>query len=243
MVHTYNITGMTCGNCAQKVKSALEKLQGIDSAEVNLEQKQAVVTMSRHINTAELNKAVSEAGNYSLTENGISSHSGHAVEIVEKKSFITTYKPILLIFAYITGFSVLSEFFSSGFNIMHAMHVFMGGFFIAFSFFKLLDLKGFAYSYMSYDVIAKKWVGWGYIYPLVELALGAAFIFHYQIFAATVITLVVMGISSIGVIQSLVSKKKFQCACLGTVFNLPMSNITLIEDLLMVVMSIVMLLM
>lgn len=90
--------------------------------------------------------------------------------------------------------------------------------------------------------LLQKWVGWGYIYPLVELALGAAFIFHYQIFAATVITLVVMGINSIGVIQSLVSKKKFQCACLGTVFNLPMSNITLIEDLLMVVMSIVMLL-
>jgi hypothetical protein len=54
-------------------------------------------------------------------------------------------------------------------------------------------------------------------------------------------TIVVMGFSSIGVIQSVVSKKKIQCACLGAVFNLPMSTVTIIEDLLMVAMAIFML--
>jgi hypothetical protein len=52
-----------------------------------------------------------------------------------------------------------------------------------------------------------------------------------------------MGVSTIGVIESLRAKRKFQCACLGTVFNLPMSTITLIEDLLMVGMAGVALLM
>lgn len=105
----------------------------------------------------------------------------------------------------------------------------------------MLDLKGFAYSYMSYDIVAKKWLAWGFIYPFIELSLGLAYLFHFAILEATIVTLVVMSISSIGVIKSLLEKKKIQCACLGTVFNLPMSNITLIEDLLMVLMAAVML--
>ena len=156
-------------------------------------------------------------------------------------NLLTAYKPILLVFGYLIGMTLLNELFKSRFNLMAAMHLFMGGFFLIFSFFKLLDLKGFAYSYMSYDIIAKKWIGWGYIYPLIELSLGVAFLFHFAILEATIITLVVMSVSSIGVIQSLIAKKKIQCACLGTVFNLPMSNITLIEDLLMVLMAAAML--
>jgi hypothetical protein len=46
-----------------------------------------------------------------------------------------------------------------------------------------------------------------------------------------------MGISAVGVIQSIVSEKKIRCACLGAVFNLPMSFVTLVEDGLMIVMA------
>lgn len=159
----------------------------------------------------------------------------------EKRSFFTAYKPILLVFGYLIGVTIINEITKSRFNYMSAMHLFMGGFFLVFSFFKLLDIRGFAYSYMTYDIIAKKWIGWGFIYPFIELSLGLAYLFHFAIIEATIITLVVMSVSSIGVIQSLIAKKKIQCACLGTVFNLPMSNITLIEDLLMVVMAAVML--
>jgi hypothetical protein len=177
-------------------------------------------------------------GTFSIVETG----GNNSVTSVEnqaepKKPFFTAYKPILLVFSYITGAALLNEVYHAGFDLMRFMHMFMGGFFLIFSFFKMLDLKGFAYSYMSYDIIAKKWLGWGYVYPFIELALGLAYLFHFQILAAGIVTLVVMGASSIGVIQSLLAKKKFQCACLGTVFNLPMSNITLTEDMLMVTMS------
>ncbi len=117
----------------------------------------------------------------------------------------------------------------------------MGGFFIVFSFFKMLNLRGFASSYASYDVIAKRWMPYGYVYPFIELALGVAFLLRFKPFATNLATVVVMAISSIGVIQSLLQKKKIQCACLGTVFNLPMSSVTLIEDLLMVGMAVAML--
>jgi len=113
----------------------------------------------------------------------------------------------------------------------------MAGFFLVFSFFKLLDLPSFAASYSSYDVLAKRWFGWGYIYPFVELGLGILYLLNYQMFITNIITVLVMGISSIGVFQSLLAKRKIRCACLGAVFNLPMSTITLIEDLLMVLMA------
>ena len=62
-----------------------------------------------------------------------------------------------------------------------------------------------------------------------------------QPFAVNIATLVVMGVSTLGVVRSLVKKQKIRCACLGTVFNLPMSVVTLVEDLLMVGMSTAML--
>jgi hypothetical protein len=121
------------------------------------------------------------------------------------------------------------------------MEHFMGGFFLAFSYFKLLDVPAFASSYASYDIIARRWLGYGYIYPFIELALGLLFITGFAPFFTNAATLAVMGISTIGVIISLAQKRKFQCACMGAVFNLPMSTITLIEDLLMVAMSAAML--
>lgn len=246
MTHTYIINGMTCGKCVARVKSALEKIDGIEKAEVTLEPQQAVITMKHHISTTILQKAVKEAGDYTITEDENVEHEMnqeaviHTGGTIEQKSFFQTYKPILLVFAYLAGVTVLSGIYS-GFSLMGTMSVFMGGFFLVFSFFKLLDLKGFAYSYMSYDIIAKKWLVWGYIYPFVELALGLAYLFHFEMQATNIATAVVMGVSSIGVIQSLLAKRQFQCACLGTVFNLPMSNITLTEDLLMTAMAVVML--
>ena len=123
---------------------------------------------------------------------------------------------------------------------MHWMNNFMGAFFLVFSFFKMLDLKGFAESYFSYDIIAKRWNGWGFVYPFVELGLGLAFLFHFQPLLTNGLTFVVMGLSIIGVLQSVLNKRKIRCACLGAVFNLPMSTITIIEDGLMIVMSAVM---
>ena len=53
--------------------------------------------------------------------------------------------------------------------------VFMAGFFLVFSFFKFLNLDGFADSYAMYDVVALKFKAWGYIYALIELSLGIAY--------------------------------------------------------------------
>ena len=83
--------------------------------------------------------------------------------------------------------------------------------------------------------------GLGFAYPFVELALGAAYLTGFRPVATNVVTLVVMGVGTVGVVKSLLARRKIRCACLGTVFNLPMSYVTLVEDLLMVAMAAVML--
>jgi len=142
-----------------------------------------------------------------------------------------------LIGAYITGGAFLVEAVKGDFNWHTWMQHFMAGFFLVFSFFKLLDLKGFAESYSSYDIIAKKWLGWGYVYAFIELGLGIAYLIDFNPILTNAVTLIVMGISVVGVLQSVLKKRKIQCACLGAVFNLPMSTITVIEDASMIAMS------
>jgi hypothetical protein len=117
------------------------------------------------------------------------------------------------------------------------MNHFMAGFFLVFSFFKLLDIKGFASSYSMYDLLAMKVPAYGFAYPFIELGLGIAYLTGFNPQLTNIITIVVMGFSSIGVILSVMNKQKIQCACLGAVFNLPMSTVTIIEDLLMVGMA------
>ncbi|VTS10483.1 Uncharacterized protein OS=Fibrella aestuarina BUZ 2 GN=FAES_2978 PE=4 SV=1 [Gemmata obscuriglobus UQM 2246] len=124
---------------------------------------------------------------------------------------------------------------------MRAMGRFMAGFFLVFSFFKLLNLRAFADAYAGYDVVAAKWYGYGYVYPFIELGLGVAYLGHFAPLATNVVTLVVMGVSTVGVVKALAARRKIRCACLGTVFNLPMSAVTLVEDVLMVGMAVAML--
>lgn len=91
-----------------------------------------------------------------------------------------------------------------------------------------------------YDVIAKKWQAWGWVYPFVELGLGIAYLMHWAPFVTNLITFIIMGVSIIGVLQTVLAKRAIRCACLGDVFNLPMSTVTVIEDGLMIAMSAVM---
>jgi copper chaperone CopZ len=236
MTHTYKVTGMTCEGCAAKVKKLLSSVPGVENANINLEKNEADVTMHRHIATGELQQALKDYPKYQLTEQ--THHTIAAASTEETKTWFETYKPILLIFAYITGVSFLIELRGS-FNVMHWMNNFMGAFFLTFSFFKLLDLKGFAESYFSYDIIAKHWIGYGYVYAFIELALGIAFVTSFNPVLTNAVTFIVMSISIIGVLQSVFNKRKIKCACLGAVFNLPMSTVTIIEDLLMIVMSLI----
>ena len=147
MTHTYNISGMTCEGCVAKVSYLLKQIPKITNVAVNLDKGQADVTMSSHVATHALQEALKDYPKYQLTEER--AHHTAPVNVFENqpeiaKSWAATYKPILLIFGYISAISLITALWGNSFSGMTFMRIFMAGFFLTFSFFKMLDLKGFA---------------------------------------------------------------------------------------------------
>jgi copper chaperone CopZ len=229
---------MTCSSCQEKVEKLLKNVAGVTNVNVDLTKGEADITMEKHVSTDVLKKALKDHPKYELSEKKNTMTPSYVEE--KQKPWLQTYKPVLLIFAYITGITVLIQAVNQTLDWMQWMNHFMAGFFLTFSFFKLLNLSGFADSYSTYDVIAKRWRGWGFVYGFIELALGIAYVINFDPLITNVITFVVMSVSIIGVLQSILDQRKIKCACLGDVFNLPMSTVTVIEDALMIVMSVFM---
>jgi copper chaperone CopZ len=236
MTHTYQITGMTCSNCEAKVKEQLFSVPDVTAVAVSKDTNTGTIAMDKHISLSTLQEAL--GGNDSKYQITAIHHSERSEQT---RNWLEIYKPILLIFGYITVITLLIQTRNGSFNYIEAMRHFMAGFFLIFSFFKMLNLRGFAESYVMYDVVARRIPVWAYIYAFVELGLGIANLVDFNPLVTNLATFVVMSISIIGVLQSVLNKKKIQCACLGAVFNLPMSTVTIIEDALMIVMSGIML--
>ncbi|MGB3464053.1 MAG: MauE/DoxX family redox-associated membrane protein [Cyclobacteriaceae bacterium] len=242
MVTEYQITGMTCMSCVAKVKAALSAIEDVKHVTINLEYPQAQIESLKKPALHKLQQSLSVAGNYSIEEVAHESDvtTFDTTDIAPVK--LSTYRPLILIITFIAGVSILVQYPFENFNWMLWMRHFMAGFFLVFSFFKLLNLPGFASSYRMYDIVAEKLPAWGYIYPFIELTLGISYLLDLFPFITNLSTVIILGISSIGVIKSNLSKRKIKCACLGDVFNLPMSTVTIVEDLTMVGMAVIMLL-
>ncbi len=235
----YTITGMTCNNCVARVLATLTPYA--EAVQVTLNPPQVKLT-NQKLEISALNKILESIGNYKIGKEVNTPFTDETATHTESTTENTTeylarYKPLILVFAYILGVTLLVEFANSQFNLHRFMPNFMAGFFLVFSFFKLLDLAGFANSYAMYDALAKRLPIYGYIYPFIELALGAAYLLAYRPVLVNSITFVVMAFSSIGVILAVLNKQKIKCACLGTGFNLPMTTVTIIEDVLMAAMA------
>lgn len=235
MTHTYQLTGMTCGSCEAKVQSALLTLNKVIAVEVSKENNQAIITTNKKIALPELQSVLEKKYQISALQQNDTG--------TPRKSWLATYAPVLLIFVYLFSVTTIVELTADRIDISRWMRHFMAGFFLIFSFFKILNLKGFKDSYAMYDIIARKFPVWGYMYVCIEVLLGIAFLTNFNPVLTNSVTLLVMSVSIVGVLNAVLDKKTIQCACLGAVFKLPMSTVTIIEDGLMIAMSLGMLLM
>ncbi|WP_034043486.1 heavy metal translocating P-type ATPase [Wocania ichthyoenteri] len=238
MIHTYSVTGMTCNGCKASVEDKLNALKHVVKASVNIEKSEATIEMSQHISTASLQETLSNK--YTISEKKERNVFESSAVQEEQKNDLQQLFPLFLIFAFIIGASTLLNY--KPWNTNGFMLDFMGLFYIVFSFFKLLDLKGFPESFKMYDPVAKLISVYGWFYPFIELALGLLFLMRIQIPIALIITLVILGITTIGVTKTLLDKKAIQCACLGTALKLPMTKATFIENSIMIIMAVIMLL-
>ena len=236
MKYTYIIEGMTCSGCKTSVEEKLGLVGGVESVKVNIEKSEVEVKMSKHISTLELQNSL--PSKYAISEKQKVTHQ--TSNDVETKSDLQRLFPLFLIFGYIIAASILLNLKG---DISGFMLDFMGLFYIVFSFFKFLDLKGFPESFKMYDPLAKRIPIYGWVYPFLELILGLLFLTRTQVLLALIATIIILGITTAGVTKILLDKKSIQCACLGTALKLPMTKATFIENTVMLVMATLMLLM
>ncbi len=149
--------------------------------------------------------------------------------------------PLLYVFLFIFSFPLLRQM--NGLNGMLYMMDFMGIFFLVFGLFKLIDLNGFVLGFQQYDFIAKRLKNYGYIYPFLEIGLGILYLLGLMFLWQNVLVLVLAGMGMYTAYKYIDHVDEIQCVCLGTVFKLPMTWVTLSENLLMFVMVIFMILM
>ena len=227
---------MHCSACVNKIEKALTGLDGVLSAKVDLSSKSATITGNAQLET--VIESVKDVGYEPyLIEEKIENPKSHKKD---SPSQIKQLFPLFLIFFYITVFSLLMN--RSNFHVNAFMYDFMGLFYIVFSFFKFLDYKNFPASFSMYDPIAKILPLYGWIYPIIETLLGLFFLLRYQLLLSLITTIILLGVTTIGVTRSLLKKSDIQCACLGTALNLPMTKATFIENFIMILMAVWMLL-
>lgn len=122
------------------------------------------------------------------------------------------------------------------------MHAYMGVFLIIFAILKLFDLKGFQAGFAKYDLLAKNVPTYGLIYPFLELGLGLAYLAFFQPTLTYVLTIALFSFGAIGVLTALRDGLKISCPCMGNILSVPLSTVTLFEDLAMVLMAALLLL-
>lgn len=121
------------------------------------------------------------------------------------------------------------------------MHAFMGVFLIIFALLKIFNLKGFRRGFTMYDLLARQFKNYAFIYPFIELTLGLAYLAFFMPVATYWATIVVFSFGTLGVISALSRGLDIDCPCMGSILSVPLSTVTLTEDLAMVVMAVMLL--
>ena len=225
MKQRVQILGMTCQNCRRGVEEKIASIEGLSQVEVNLEKAEASFTSSTQVSIDLLAKTL--GAKYTVNP---TASNGESVLPSKWKQL----RPLFLIFSYVIIGSVM---LTKGDSMALFMTNFMGLFYVIFGFFKFLDYPGFPASFGQYDPIAKRIKLYGWAYPFIETLLGIMFLYQIELEIALWVTIIILGTTTVGVAQQLLQKNNIKCACLGTALNLPMTEATLIENSIMLVMA------
>lgn len=234
---------MTCEACEYKIQHVLSQIPNVNSVTAKHSNNSVVIESLEKIDKNAIIETLHPHPKYALID-----MADLSIKVSDSLSETSSnqYYPLFLIAGFITVVSLLTSFQQGtyvleNFEIEMFLHNFMTGFFLVFSFFKLLDIKSFAESFQMYDLLAAKLPVYGKVYPFIELGLGILCLIHFQLYYVYLADIIIMGFGALGVIKSVLDKRKIRCACLGSVFNLPMSTITIIENSLMVMIGIILL--
>lgn len=142
-----------------------------------------------------------------------------------------------LLFAILFG-SFIYASVQSDMNLNKWMEIFMGVFLITFASFKFAGYRMFIAMFRGYDIIAKRFFLYALAYPFIEIVLGFVYLADVFDFWRDILLFIVMSIGSIGVFQEIYHRRSgTHCACLGNIIKLPLSTVSLVEDVSMALMA------
>lgn len=168
--------------------------------------------------------------------NALQEHLGEA----RKDAEATTYTPVIALFAMTALMAIAASFAANGtvFTIQAAE------WFVAFSMCalalqKLRDLDSFADQFLTYDLLARRWLPYGKIYPFAEGGAGILMISSALGFISIPVALFIGGIGAISVFKAVyIDKRELRCACVGGNSNVPLGFVSLTENLMMLAMAV-----
>jgi glutaredoxin len=150
-----------------------------------------------------------------------------------------TYKPVIAVFAVTAAMALATSFSVSG----DALTIRAGEWFIAFSMcvlaiLKLQNLETFSSMFLGYDLLAKRWVPYAYVYPFAEALAGLLMIAGALSWLSVPVALVIGGIGAVSVFKAVyVERRSLKCACVGGGSNVPLGFVSLTENVMMVAMA------
>jgi glutaredoxin len=151
----------------------------------------------------------------------------------------TTYRPVAVLFGMAAAMSVAAAFVATG----AVFSVLTVEWFVAFAMCllamaKLQDIESFSTMFLNYDLLARRWVSYGYVYPFAEGLAGVLMIAGVARWLSIPIALVIGGIGAVSVFKAVyVDKRELKCACVGGSSNVPLGFVSLTENVMMVGMA------
>ena len=107
---------------------------------------------------------------------------------------------------------------------------------------KLQDVRSFSTMFLNYDLLARRWVRYGFIYPFGEALAGVLMIAGVLMWIAIPVALFIGTIGAVSVFKAVyIDKRELKCACVGGGSNVPLGFVSLTENLMMMAMGIWML--
>ncbi len=167
---------------------------------------------------------------------GLREHFGQQVENEDG----TSYQPIIAIFsaAFLMALAVSWYTFGTVLTI-RALEWFIAFSMCLLAIQKLQDVEQFSTMFLNYDLLARRWVRYGYLYPFGELLAGILMIAGALIWIAAPVALFLGTVGAVSVIKAVyVDKRELKCACVGGSSNVPLGFVSLTENLMMIAMAI-----
>lgn len=154
----------------------------------------------------------------------------------------TTYRPVIYLFAVAAATAVALSIGFLGAITWQTLGWFISVSMILLGMQKLRDIEGFTTMFLNYDLLARQWVPYAYVYPWVETVAGILMTGMLLTWLAAPAALFIATVGAISVFKAVyIDKRELKCACVGSNSNVPLGFVSLTENLMMIGMSVVML--